>query len=138
MIGYKIVRVKGDSLVSAYVGSNVDTIYSVEKKLETEYKIGEWVKAKYIALYAFKTFKAAKDWLEINKRCITGETKLFQCEYQKSKSKFVFTFCLSGDTIKTWLEDLKVTFSFAPGKASNFAIGSVACSKIKLLKEITS
>lgn len=60
MKAFKVVRVKDDRYFSAYVGR--DPMTPVEELFETEYFIGEFVKPRVSALYAFKTLTDARNF----------------------------------------------------------------------------
>jgi hypothetical protein len=127
MKAYKVVRIKDGRLLSAYVGQGTSFL---DQTLETEYFVGVWVKAKYIALYAFADIEAASLF---KKNEGIKNLVIYECEYTPSKCKYALRFYLNDhvSTVKEWKEEIM-------GKYCGVITYSktVACSRIKLIREV--
>ncbi|KKR35998.1 MAG: hypothetical protein UT69_C0037G0007 [Candidatus Yanofskybacteria bacterium GW2011_GWE1_40_10] len=125
---YKVVGIRENKLVSAWVGARYKTPFALE------YAEGKITKApKRTAIFTFESLEAAKDWAfdYFNE----SQVQIWECSGNlclRQSNRVVSSSCITGGNYKTIAQLAKALrdFNQAPVR------GTIFCSAITLLKRV--
>jgi hypothetical protein len=131
-IYYKVVENKNDVLCSSWVGVH-------DPSLTVRYEVGEWAHGaiKGSALFVFKTYSDATDYLELNNGCFGKRMEIYTCKI-RGKRKVIpfFRNTALRDKLNRYsrLYKAKKSFGVLPRRwLQSPPDGTIAASSVKLI-----